>query len=470
MRRAQPGDWVLTDLSAVEIAAGIRERRFSSVEVVQAHLDRIEQVNPAVNAIVSLAPEAALDAAARADREAPRGPLHGLPIAIKDLEDTAGLRTTYGSPLHRDHVPETDSPIVESIRRAGAIVIGKTNTPEFGAGSQTFNPVFGATLNPYDLSRTPGGSSGGAAAAVASGMLPFADGSDLASSVRNPASFCNVVGLRPSPGRVPDSAAEDGWDPLAVHGPIARTVADAALLLTGMCGPDDRSPIALPSEGFDAKPADLRGVRVAWSRDFGDLPVDPEVTAALEPARAVLADLGCAVEDAEPDLADADEAFDVLRALRFAGSYGELIDTDGDRIKDTVIQNTRLGLALTGGQVARAQRLRTEVFHRLREFLGRYEVLALPVAQVPPFPVDVEWVQEIAGVRMQTYIQWLRSCSRITVSAHPAIAVPAGFTPGGLPIGLQLVGRHRDEAGLLRIAAAFEAATQVGRERPAVGA
>lgn len=462
----------LTELSAVELAAGIRERRFSCVEVLQAHLDRIEQVNPAVNAIVSLAPEAALAAAAEADRGAPRGPLHGLPIAIKDLEDTAGLRTTYGSPLHRDHVPEHDSPIVERIRRAGAIVIGKTNTPEFGAGSQTFNLVFGATLNPYDLSRTPGGSSGGAAAAVACGMLPFADGSDLASSIRNPASFCNVVGLRPSPGRVPDGAAEDGWDPLAVHGPIARTVADAALLLQGMAGPDDRSPIALADdpEGFVVAPADLRGVRVAWSRDFGDLPVDPEVTAALQPARATLAELGCAVEDAEPDLAAADEAFDVLRALRFAGGYGELLDTDGDQIKDTVVQNTRLGLALTGAQVARAQRLRTEVFHRMRELLTVYDVLALPVAQVPPFQVDVEWVQEIAGVRMQTYIQWLRSCSRVTVSAHPAIAMPAGFTAGGLPIGLQLVGRHRNEAGLLRIAAAFEAATDAGRRRPAIGA
>jgi amidase len=449
----------LCELPAVELAAGIRARRFSSLEVVRAHLDRIERLNPAVNAIVSLQPEAALEAAAQADRSEPSGPLHGLPIAIKDLEDTAGIRTTYGSPVYRDHVPERDSPLVERIKRAGAIVIGKTNTPEFGAGSQTFNPIFGTTRNPYDLTGTPGGSSGGAAAAVTSGMLPLADGSDLASSVRNPASFCNVVGLRPSPGRVPDG---DGWDGLSVLGPIARSVPDAALLLRAMCGADAPASLAEP-----LRPG-ASGVRVAWSRDLGDLPVDPEVTAALEPARAALAELGCVVEDAEPDLTPADEAFDVLRAVRFAAAYGELIEGHADQIKRTVVENTRLGLALTGERIARAERLRTEVFHRLRAFLERFEVLALPVAQVPPFPVEVEWVREIAGVPMETYIQWLRSCSRITVTAHPAVSVPAGFTSGGLPVGLQLVGRYRDELGLLRVAAAFEEATGFGGRRPAL--
>ena len=446
----------LCELPAVELAAGIRARRFSSLEVMQAHLDRIERLNPAVNAIVSLQPEAALEAAAQADRSEPSGPLHGLPIAIKDLEDTAGIRTTYGSPVYRDHVPERDSPLVERIKRAGAIVIGKTNTPEFGAGSQTFNPVFGVTRNPYDRSLTPGGSSGGAAVAVRTGMLPFADGSDLASSIRNPASFCNVVGLRPSPGRVPDA---DGWDSLAVLGPIARSVSDAALLLGAMCEPDAPAALASPH-------SDLSGLRVAWSRNLGDLPVDPEVIEVLGPARAALADLGCHVEDAEPDLAAADEAFDVLRALRFAAAHGELIEVHADQIKATVVENTRLGLALTGPRIARAQRLRTEVFHRLRAFLDRYDVLALPVAQVPPFSVEVEWVREIAGVPMETYIQWLRSCSRITVSAHPAISVPGGFTSGGLPVGLQLVGRYRDEPSLLRLAAAFEAATGFGARRP----
>jgi amidase len=440
----------LCELEAVELAAGIGARRFSSVEVVRAHLDRIERVNPAVNALVSLAPEAALEAAAQADRSEPAGPLHGLPIAIKDLEDTAGIRTTYGSPVYRDHVPERDSPLVERIKRAGAIVVGKTNTPEFGAGSQTFNPVFGVTRNPYDPSLTPGGSSGGAAVAVRTGMLPLADGSDLASSIRNPASFCNVVGLRPSPGCVPG----DSWDSLSVLGPIARSVADAALLLRAMGGTAEPAP------------ADPAGLRVAWSRDLGDLPVDPEVTGALEPARAALADLGCRVEDAEPDLTAADEAFDVLRALRFAAGYGELIETHGEQIKATVVENTRLGLGLTGARIARAQRLRSEVFERMRAFLDSFDVLALPVAQVPPFPVEVEWVREIAGVPMETYIQWLRSCSRITVTAHPAISVPAGFTSGGLPVGLQLVGRYRDEPSLLRLAAAFEAATGIGARRP----
>jgi amidase len=292
---------------------------------------------------------------------------------------------------------------------------------------------------------------------VTSGMLPLADGSDLASSVRNPASFCNVVGLRPSPGLVPDG---DGWDGLSVPGPLARNVPDVALLLGAMCGADAPPSLAEPLR------AGASGVRVAWSRNLGDLPVDPAVTEVLEPARSALAGLGCHVEDAEPDLTAADEAFDVLRALRFAVGYGELIEAHADQIKATVVENTRLGLALTGERIVRAQRLRTEVFHRLRAFLDRYDVLALPVAQVPPFPVEVEWVREIAGVPMETYIQWLRSCSRITVSAHPAISVPGGFTSRGLPVGLQLVGRYRDEPNLLRLAAAFEEATGFGARRP----
>jgi amidase len=399
------------------------------------------------------------------------GLLHGLPIAVKDLEDTAGMRTTYGSPIYRDHVPDADTLMVSRLRRAGAIVIGKTNTPEFGAGSQTFNAVFGATRNPYDLSRTAGGSSGGAAAAVASGMLPFADGSDLGASVRNPASFCNVVGLRPAPGRIPDVPSSNAWSPLGVLGPLARTVADAALLLRALCGPDPRDPLSLqdPPETFaiDLR-SDPAGLRIAWSRNLGDLPVAPEVTAVLEESRAALTAMGCLVEDVEPDLTDADEAFEVLRALGFAQSFADLLEAHGDQVKQTLAQNTRVGLSLGGDRVARALTLQTEIFHRMRSLLERYDALALPVAQVPPFDVEQEWVHEIAGVQMGSYIEWMRSCSRITVTAHPAISIPAGFTPDGLPIGLQLVGRHRDEAALLRVAAAFEAATKAGQRRPAL--
>jgi len=459
--------------TATDLAARIRRRELSAVEVMDAHLARIEQVNPLLNAVVTLDADGARRAAAAADRTLAAGSapglLHGLPIAVKDLVDTAGMRTTYGSPIYRDHVPHVDALPVARLRRAGAIVIGKTNTPEFGAGSQTFNPVFGATRNPYDLSRTAGGSSGGAAAAVAAGMLPFADGSDLGASVRNPASFCSVIGLRPSPGRVPDSASPRPWDPLPVVGTIARTVADATLLLRALCGADPSAPLSLqdPPDSFDVDLAsDPAGLRIAWSRDLGDLPVAPEVTAVLEERRGTLQAMGCVVEDVEPDLSGADEAFETLRALGYAQSLGPLLESHGDQLKQTVAWNTRAGLSLTAEQIARALTLQAAAFHEMRQLLERYDALALPVSQVAPFPVDEEWVREIAGVAMGSYIEWMRSCSRISVTAHPAISVPAGFTPDGLPVGLQLVGRYRGEISLLRLAAAFEEATRTGRRAP----
>jgi amidase len=452
--------------AATELAAGLRAREFSAREVMESHLERIAAVNPRVNAIVTLLdPELALAAADAKDRIPPTGPLHGLPIAVKDLEDTAGMRTTYGSELFADHVPAEDSLVVERLRAAGAIVIGKTNTPEFGAGSQTFNPVFGATRNPYDLTRTPGGSSGGAAAAVAAGMLPFADGSDLGASVRNPAAFCNLVGLRPSPGRIPQAGPGDPWNPFAVLGPIARNPRDAALLLGALSGPDPRDPLSIaepfPVAGLDSDPS---GLRIAWSRDLGGLPVEPEITAVLEGARTTLTDLGCVVEDAEPEFAGADEAFEVHRGVAFAGAFAAIIED----VKPTLAANTRYGLRLSGPQIARAQRLRGELFTRMREFLNRYDALAAPVTQVAPFDVELEYPGEIAGVPMSSYIEWFRSCSRITVTTHPAIAVPAGFTPGGLPVGLQIVGRYRGELALLRLAHAFTQATRLEQRVPAL--
>jgi amidase len=452
--------------TATELAAGIRAREISAREVMESHLERIAAVNPRVNAIVTqLEPELALQAAAKADAEPPRGVLHGLPIAVKDLEDTAGMRTTYGSPLFAEHVPEQDSLLVERLRAAGAIVIGKTNTPEFGAGSQTFNAVFGATRNPYDLTKTPGGSSGGAAAAVAAGMLPFADGSDLGASVRNPAAFCNLVGLRPSPGRIPAAGPGDVWNPFPVHGPIARTPHDAALLLQALAGPDPRDPLSLhewfAAESLDSDP---RGLRIAWSRDLGGLPVDRDVTAVLEARRATLTDLGCIVEDAEPDFTGADECFEVLRGIGFAGVFGGIA---GD-VKPALAENIRFGQSLTAQRVANAINLRGELYARMREFLTHYDALAAPVTQVPPFPVEIEYPERVAGVAMGSYLEWFRSCSRITVTAHPAIAVPAGFAPGGLPIGLQLIGRHRGELDVLRLAHAFTVATGLAQRAPAL--
>jgi len=466
-------------LTATELARRIRRRDVSCEEVMRAHIDQIERVNPSVNAIVTFVPEQALTAARAADAALARGqvpapeaaPLYGLPVAHKDLVLTKGMRTTFGSPLFRDFVPDTDSLIVERLKAGGAITLGKTNTPEFGAGSQTFNPVFGATRNPYDVSRTCGGSSGGAAVALACGMVPVADGSDLGGSLRNPASFCNVAGFRPSAGRVPSWPAYNAWYSLAVLGPMARTVQDLALQLTAMAGPDARAPISIAEPGsVFARPLEreFKGVRLAWSRALGGLPVQPEVTAVLERQRHVFEELGMIVDEAQPDLAEADEAFKVLRAYNFELSYGALFEKSRDQMKDTVVWNIEQGLALSGPQVARAERKRTELYHRVREFMQRYSFLAAPVVQVLPFDVSEPWVREINGQPMATYVDWMRSCYFVSVTGLPAISVPCGFSTEGLPVGLQIVGQHQDDFGVLQLAHAFERHTGFWKTRPGI--
>ena len=449
----------------------IRARRVSVTEVMRAFIARIEEMNPKVNAIVTFLPEEALKRAKALDRKgAAAGPLAGLPIAHKDIVPTKGVRTTYGSPIYSDHVPAEDHAIVERLRAAGAILVGKTNTPEFAVGAQTFNPVFGATRNPYDLSKTTGGSSGGAAAAVACGMLPFADGSDLGSSLRNPGSFCNVVGFRPTPGRVPNWPFPNCWDTLWSVGPIARTVEDAALLFSAMAGPDPRCPTthAEPGKTF-SRPLrrSFRKVRVAWSRDLGGIPVDARVTRALESQRAALESLGCIVEDAEPDLREADEAFQVQRAVGFVEAFGELLKTERARMKEPVAWNIEQGLAMDAARIANGNVLRSRVFHAMRAFLERYEFLLLPTVQVPPFSVDQPYVTEINGVKLATYMEWMKSCYLISATSHPAISVPAAFTDDGLPVGLQIVGRYRDDFGLLQFAHAVEGVTGAWKRRPA---
>ena len=463
----------LNFMTARELARRIRTRELSAVEVLQAHLDQIERVNPIINAVVTLLPERALADARAADAALARGddvgPLHGLPIAHKDTLATKGIRTTQGSPIYVDEVPDESALIVDRLQNGGAIPIGKTNVPEFGAGSQTFNTVFGTTLNPYDLSKTPGGSSGGAAAALATGMHPIADGSDLGGSLRNPGGYCNVVGFRPSPGRVPQVNSKSAWFDMTVNGPLARTVGDVALMMSVIAGPDLRSPITLEDQGtIFARPLerDFRGVRVAWSRDLGGLPVDPRTMAVLESQRGVFADLGIDLIAAEPDLSGADEVFHILRAWNFESSYGELYDTKRDQLKDTVIWNIEQGRALSRPDIGRATRLRSDLFRRAHDFFAEYEFLLLPVSQAPPFPADIPYPTDINGTPMSTYIEWMRTCSRITVTGHPAISVPAGFTPEGLPVGLQIVGRARDDWGVLQIANAFEDATNHWRRRP----
>ena len=470
----------LYDHDALTLAVLIRDRQVSAREVIAAHIRRIEDVDPVVNAVVTRTFGQALAKAAAADdalaRGEPPGLLHGLPVAHKDLVDTAGVRTTYGSPLFADHVPDTDGLIVSRMSAAGAISLGKTNTPEFGAGSHTVNRVFGATRNPYDPGRSAGGSSGGAAAALAARMVALADGSDLGGSLRNPASFCNVVGLRPSPGRVPSWPVSDVADWMGVDGPMGRTVADVALLLAVISGPDPRVPLALdaappalsdPAQVTGLLERDLRGVRVAWSADLG-LPVDPAVRAVLAPARQVLADLGCEVVDATPDLTGADEGFRTWRALRYATAFGPLLAEHPDGLGPNVAWNVQRGLELTAADLSRATTLLAALAGRVSAFFETVDVLACPATQVAAFDVGLDWVHEIDGVPQNTYLDWMASAYLISATGLPAISVPAGFTPAGLPAGLQLVGRRRADWPLLAVAHAFESATQYGRTAPAV--
>ena len=460
---------------ATELAELVRSRELSAADLLAAHLQQIERLNPRVNALCTLDAEGATAAAARLDEDlaggAEPGPLAGLPVAVKDLVDVAGLPTTRGSPLYRDAVPDSDDLMVQRMRAAGAVIVGKSNVPEFGAGSHTFNTVFGMTRNPYDLGRSAGGSSGGGAAALTSGMVAVADGSDYGGSIRNPPNFNSVVGLRTTPGRVPRVPAGDPWETLSVTGPMGRTVADAALLLSVIAGPDRRDPTAIcesASRFADVAPRSLKGCRVAYSRDLGMLPVEPAVTEAIERALPLLADLGCRVEQTHPDLTGGAEAFDTIRALRFAADHAATLRNHRNQLKDTVIWNIERGLALSTGQVIRAHQLRAEQFLRMSAFLERFDVLILPVSQVLPFPVELDWPRSVAGVPMATYIDWMQSCSLITMTSHPALSLPCGFTDEGLPVSAQIVGRYRGEADLLAFAAAWEEALGISSRRPAL--
>ena len=461
-------------LTATEIRDMIRNRELSAVEVMEEHLAQIEKVNPTVNAIVTLHPDQALDRAKAADAAISNGealgPLHGLPTAVKDLTLTKGMRTTFGSPIYKDNVPDRDAIIVERIKKAGAIIIGKTNTPEFGAGSNTFNPVFGATLNPYDTSKTCGGSSGGAGVSLACRMLPIADGTDLGGSLRNPANFNNVVGLRPSPGRVP-GVSPLGWSTLAVPGPMARTVGDLALHLSAIAGPDNRSPISIdqPGAAFAAPlERDFSGVRIAYMPDLDGLPVDPRVALIIKNCVGVLESLGCVLDEAAPDFSNADEVFKTLRAWGTASVRSELLEQHRDLIKGTIISEIETGLKLKASDVGKAEAMRTAYFNRVNSFMNTYEFMVMPVNQVPPFDATTEYPTEINGVQMESYIDWMKSCYYISSLGHPAASVPCGFTPEGLPVGLQIVGRHHDDFGVLQLANAFEKATMFGDRLPGI--
>src|SRR5215467_471457 len=463
-------------MRAVDILDLMRNKKLSAREVMQAHLKQISRVNSKVNAIVTLVPEQKLLAEAAAADDALAkgkwlGPLHGLPVGVKDLHETHGIKTTFGSPLHKDYLPDFDCRVVQREKAAGAIVIGKTNVPEFGLGSQTFNKVFGATRNPYDLTKTCGGSTGGGAVALATGMVPLADGSDMGGSLRNPPNFCNVVGLRPSPGRVSNVPTRLGWLTLSVPGPVARNVTDCAHFLSVLAGFDHHSPISIDQPGDQfLQPLGRRsfkGVRVAMFKDLG-LPWEPEVKTAVQAQRKVFESLGCMVEDAEPDFSDANECFLAWRHWSTELAYGDLMATHGDQLNEYVHWHVEEGRKLAGPYLSRVEAKRTALFQRLCGFKSEYEFFILPVNQVLPFDVNTHYPTEIAGVKMENYLAWMKSAYYISAAGNPAMSVPCAFSAGGLPIGIQIVGRHHDDRGVLELAYAFEQATAIGRRRPGI--
>jgi amidase len=461
-------------MSARTLADRIRTRNLSAREVMEAFLAQIARHNPDLNAIVArLDEQSCLALADAADRDLERkktvGPLHGLPIAFKDMEPAVGFPCTKGSPIFKDTMPAEDSVIVERLRRAGTIPIGKTNVPEFGMGSHTYNKVYGTTVNPYDRTKSAGGSSGGAAAAIASGMLPLADGGDLGGSLRNPANFNNIVALRPTVGLVPIAPTQLPMVGVSVKGPMGRSVSDVAFLLSVMAGADGRDPQTYPSTpSVFTKPLDrdCRGVRIAWSPDLGGLPLDRRVRDVLDATRQTFEDLGCIVEEATPDLSDVDEIFLTLRSWANWNTNGALLAEHRALMKPEAIWDIEAGARLTGTDVARAIIRHGALLERVRKFQEKYEFLVCAVNQVPPFDATLDWPKSIEGVAMENYVGWMKSCYWISTTCRPAISVPAGFTPEGLPVGIQIVGRHRDDLGVLRMGYAFEQATGVGKRRP----
>lgn len=459
--------------NSIELAASIRRKELSAVEVMTAYLDRIDAVNPKVNAIVSMVDrETALGMAKQADAELAAGKaigkLHGLPWAIKDTDDAKGIRTTLGSPIFKDNIAKEDALLTSRIRTAGALIIGKTNVPEFAAGSHTFNTVFGTTRNPYNLSLSAGGSSGGAAVAVATGMLPMADGNDTGGSLRNPASWNNIVALRPSIGRVPVNFPLGWFLRLPVYGPMARTVGEAAYLLSVLAGQDPLDPISLSDDpAIFAKPLDrdFKGIRIAWTPDLGYLPVEKAVADATAKAIPILTSMGCVVENDHPDMTGAFEAHKNLRGILTSTATEPFFESQRNLIKATMIWDIEGGRKLTGSDVAHAEMMRAKIHHSTRQLLEKYEFLVLPVSQVAQFPIETEYPAEINGQKMRTYMEWMESCYAITLTGLPAASVPCAFTQSGMPVGLQIVGRRNDDLGVLQLAQAFEKAAAVDRPR-----
>ena len=447
--------------TARSLVGHLRAEEVTPADLIDALEARIAAVEPALNALPTLCLDRAREAAAEMMTRPveARGVLAGLPVPIKDLSAVAGVRTTWGSPIYADCVPETSDHIVERIEERGGIVYAKSNTPEFGAGASTFNPVFGPTANPWNTARSPAGSSGGAAAALASGMAWLAHGSDMGGSLRNPASFCGIAGMRPSPGRVPGGPSADPFGTLSAQGPMARNIGDLGLFLDAMAGPHPREPVSQDGNTGFREAAESPRVpgRVAFSPDLGITPVDPEVAAICAAAARRFESLGATVEEAHPDLSGTMECFHVLRGASFATAHARHIAEHRDLLKPDVVWNVEYGQTVTGADIARANAIRTRIVAEMGRFFETYDVLLCPTTIVPPFGVNDRTVTACNGVQFETYIDWLAIVSAFTLAGVPALSLPCGVTADGLPVGLQVVGPFRGEARILSAAAALEA-------------
>ncbi len=457
------------DLSAVEARGLIGAKRLSARELLESCVGRIEAVDPAVNAMVARDFARARVAAAQADeataRGAALGPLHGLPIGIKDLENVAGLRTTYGSTLFADHVPTADEGIVAAVRRAGAIVVGKTNTPEWGAGANTRNGVYGATGNPFDPSRSAAGSSGGSGVALATGMVPLATGSDAGGSLRNPAAYNGIVGFRPTPGLVPSEKRALGWSGLGVLGPMARTVPDLCLLLSTMVSDDAVDPLATTIHGRSVRrgqdfavpeAVDLASLRVAFTPDFGFAPTEAHIRAVFAEKCALFRDVFAVAEEATPDCEDADAVFEVLRATAFLAEHHERVRDTPDAVGPNVSANVEEGLGYSALDVVRASKQQTVLYRRWQAFFTRFDVVLSPAVCLSPRPWSELYPAQIDGRPTRTYFHWLANAYAVTNVGHPAISLPVGLDHAGMPFGLQIVGPRGGDAKVLAVAAALE--------------
>jgi amidase len=456
----------LADRTAADLRRLIVAREVSAREVVESALERVQRLNGRINAVVTLNPRALDEARALDDRmsrgEDP-GPLCGIPVGIKDVTPVAGLRTTFGSPLYADYVPESDALVVQRLREAGAIILGKTNCPEFAAGGNTFNEVFGRTRNPWDTSKSAGGSTGGGAAALATGMIALAEGTDLGGSLRIPASFCGVVGLRPSVGLVPTHPSDWTWDTLQVTGPMARTAEDVGLMLQAIAGPAGVSPLAQPIKGRDfagaVRAGLIRGARIAYTPDPAGIGVDAGIERVCRESTWALRDIGAVVETIDLDLSSARSAFLALRGLWFVAHLRSRLDKL-DRLGANVANNVKAGVGMTVPDIAAAEEERGRVWHICRDLFTRFDYLLTPCMAVSPFPVDQNYPDSIAGRPMQTYVDWIAPTFVLSLTGLPVASVPCGLDAGGLPVGLQIVGRPQGEEAVLALAAAVQ------RQRP----